>query len=266
MRQIKQNIKIKGENLPSEESIIRVLKLIYKNIPDNVLENKLTTISITFYTEDFENNDNEIIKFVFRFLKKEKYLKEYHLLSNGLKEVIEEGGISNDGKYEIPYSNTEVFFINYKCEFIPSKIKNFLIELSVSPKYFVSLEKYKMRDVIILNDKYILSNPRYDGQALNFFEVVLRNPETKLTKSFIEKDIMKTNQELNYKLTRRILGMIEDLGFKKMLRKIFFTNISKNALFFRNNVLASQLENEEINYKKLMEEIKQLKHFVKKPK
>lgn len=230
-------------------AVLSNLCLVTKEAKPNISRD----FTITCWAEDPEglNGNLEVLK----YLKENSAIENYFDNNNyNQKEV--EIGIG-----EAEPDRADVYSIEITCRLKPKSLKDFMINTSIVPKYFIKFIEHKGKMILILNNKYILSCPRYGNQAYDLFDVIYKNPRRKLTRKFIEKIIKEINQS-DYEIKRRIDGLLADLGFKKELRKIFFPHVTQEALFFRNDVFNNELTRSPINNKSLENQIKKLKLFV----
>lgn len=86
---------------------------------------------------------------------------------------------------------------------------------------------YDNREVRINSIK--LSKPNFDSENDVVFDYIVQHPNRKLAMSEIESAIHRNIQ-------KEIKVIIRDLGFKKELKELFFPDVSKTAVFFRNPV------------------------------
>ncbi len=104
-------------------------------------------------------------------------------------------------------------------------------KMSPSPKASNNQILYKisfpLSKEIKLNNK-VLAKPQYDSENFKVFSYLMENPNKTIKKSKIQESIGKSIGKDFHKI-------IENLGFKKDLRKIFFI-VSKDTIFFRNPV------------------------------
>ncbi len=87
---------------------------------------------------------------------------------------------------------------------------------------------------VLLNDMFQLAKPNFDSENDLVFGFLYKNPN----KTFSKKNI---EQELKTSITKDFHKIVENLGFKGDLAKIFFST-SKNSIMFRNPVSSNELE------------------------
>lgn len=120
-------------------------------------------------------------------------------------------------------------------------------------KYFVGVRGRQ----VLINNTFTLSTTNFNSENNNFIEYVISNPDKKLTKAEIEKGIGQQ------KLKKTLHQIISDLGFSGEIRKLFF-NVSKTAVYFRNNVSENQLEELSVDKENLNKELSGLERTDKK--
>ena len=86
---------------------------------------------------------------------------------------------------------------------------------------------------ILMNDIFFLSKPESFGENEDFFAYLYNHQNEELKIEDIEK-------EINRKFEKPISKILENLGFKKELRDVFFA-YGKGKIFFKNPVPVSDL-------------------------
>lgn len=117
-----------------------------------------------------------------------------------LRQMVEQ----KDGKTSLPKSDTVAYNVTYSTS----------------------------RD-IILNGLMVLSRPTFNGENDLVFSHLFKNPG----KSFTKKEL---EEAISQKIAKDFHKVVENLGFKGDLAKIFFS-VSKNDIKFRNPVLNDDL-------------------------
>ena len=100
--------------------------------------------------------------------------------------------------------------------------------VSAAPKFNYKIT-YESREILI-NGKPI-ARPNFDGENDLVFNYLILNPNQKFTRKQIEEAVKS-------KLRKSLSKIVENLGFKKDLRKIFF-NVSSSSIQFNNPVSTS---------------------------
>lgn len=226
--------------------VLNGLALAVKGLPIT----KTQAVTVTCYGEDVEKLAGYIKASA--FLQKVKIIAKYEVLS--YDEEDEESAVIGDRG--VPLWTWQTVKIKYWVK--PQVLVNFMIKTSRMPQYSVKLVERGIREFVVLNDKYILSSPWYGFPTRNLFDVAYNNPRRPLTKKFIEGSVATATRGKEYHLKRRIDGILADLGFTDELRTIFFPHVTKSAIYFRNDVLASELK-DQINPKKLAKQLVNLK-------
>jgi len=93
--------------------------------------------------------------------------------------------------------------------------------------------KFTKTREIILNDIFLLSKPESFGENESFFEYLYNHQNTELNISNIEK-------ELNLKLEKPVSKILENLGFRKDLKRVFF-KLGQGKILFKNPIPKSDL-------------------------
>jgi hypothetical protein len=106
---------------------------------------------------------------------------------------------------------------------------------------------YKTR-AIIINDCYILSHPDFHSTNDNFFDYVYSHPNQKINRD-------EVNSSIDNKSFHQIL---KDLKFKGEIRKLFFPNVSKTDIEFRNYLDKIDIKKLNVDEKKLRNELNKL--------
>lgn len=96
---------------------------------------------------------------------------------------------------------------------------------------------------IILNNQFLIAKPNFNSENDLIFNFLFRHPY----QSFSRKEI---ESEIGIKLFKDFDKIVENLGFKKDLRRIFF-DVSKDKISFRNPVTGEQLKQMKIDYIKI---------------
>jgi len=94
---------------------------------------------------------------------------------------------------------------------------------------FTYTVSYESGDILINNK--LISNPNFDGENDLVFSYLFSNPNKKFTRMQIETSVKPKPKKTFNKI-------IENLGFTKDLRKLFF-NVSKKSIKFNNPVITS---------------------------
>lgn len=124
---------------------------------------------------------------------------------------------------------------------------------SKANEYFVSLNSARK---VLLNNTLVLASPNFNTENHQFVEYILEHPKETLKKSDIEQDA-------KIKLKKSFHAILNDLGFKGEIKKLFF-QASKTSVYFRNHIPESELPQLEIDIEKLNTELSGLERIDKK--
>lgn len=226
-----------------EENFNKKVRWLLSELKEEEMANSFSDYKIKFFlispSSEEEPNQRSQMR-VLKMLSDKKALSLTPFYTSGmgiLDSVLQMQGAKPIGYYiqivqpafnEIfeEYTNEKAFVINPKTE---TPKLNPPADNS-SNTYFISLRGKQ----VLVNSTFLLSSPRFDSENDNFIDYVTSNPGRKLTKEDIEKG---TGQK---KLKKSLKQIITDLGFSGEIRKLFF-NVSKTAVYFRNNITESEL-------------------------
>ena len=97
---------------------------------------------------------------------------------------------------------------------------------------------------IILNDTFILSKPNFGSTNELVFKYLYKNPNRIISIKELEREATRET------ISKRLHDIVQELGFKKELRKAFF-NISKTNITFKNPVSQQDLTDLDIRLIKI---------------
>jgi len=120
-------------------------------------------------------------------------------------------------------------------------------------KYFINVRGRQ----VLINNTFTLSTTNFNSENNNFIDYVISNPNKKLTKTDIEKGIGQQ------KLKKSLHQITSDLGFRGEIKKLFF-DVSKTAIYFRNNISENELKGLSIDKENLNKELSGLDRTDKK--
>jgi hypothetical protein len=119
----------------------------------------------------------------------------------------------------------------------------------------IYLIEYKNRKVVLKDvdncKEYILSKPQFNETGDLFMCYIINNPDKKIRKEAIEKYNGK-------KIPTGFHQLLNNLGFKGEIKKIFFPGVSNNSVMFKNNVTKKDVVDLEIDEEKLKKQIREL--------
>jgi len=116
-----------------------------------------------------------------------------------------------------------------------SEISNKNLKLQDNPKsYNLKITYSETNREIILNNLFLIAKPDFDSENEQVFFYLYRNPNTLIKRG----EVM---ENLNTTLTKDFGKIIENLNFKKDLRKAFF-DVSRDSIKFYNPVSKERLD------------------------
>lgn len=135
------------------------------------------------------------------------------------------------------------------------KVENLIQEISTLEKaselHPTKFWLNKKGQEIWVNDKYYITKPNYHDDNERFFDYAFENakPTVEFTKEKLETETKRT-------FLKSFSKLVNGLKFTGQIRKTFFPKVSgKNAVEFRKEVDAKQLQNEGINIGLLIKEL-----------
>lgn len=93
--------------------------------------------------------------------------------------------------------------------------------------------KFTLDGKVVLNDSQVISNPNFGSENEELIEFLVANPNKRYRKSELEENGIKVGKDFN--------KIVENLGFKNELRKIFW-DVSKDMIRLRNPITKADLE------------------------
>lgn len=232
----------------SNDNIIKtaVFKNVLRDLYNAQLKDKKAKVNrLHLYLGEIDDPQVDERKLVLDYLKEEKIIIKYNI-----KDVTKVVDITNDGTDFFD----EIIAVEAICDVTAKVLVEYLHKLSFLSRFSVDIKDNRE---IVLNDKYILARPDYYSENHEVFQFVYQHPNKALKKEFIEK-------KLKIMLKKPLRQTIKDLRFEKELKKMFFPNVSMNAIEFRNNILQKDMDEAKINGKRLREQLKELKRWKKK--
>jgi hypothetical protein len=195
------------------------LDVIFKRINEFSVQNpKKKRVSITI-TLDYETESFEGYKKSFILLEKQKVIE--NVKTSGHSGFVED----DDSVKQQMYFYTVTFRVNQK------KLNDFLIATSRIPKYTLKMDGKRR---LILNDRYIISSTNHESANWYFVDYCLKHPKEIITKKDIEN--------VSNKILIRFHSILNNLRIAPYLTKIFFPNVSSDALQFQNNITTKDLD------------------------
>ena len=94
-----------------------------------------------------------------------------------------------------------------------------------------------VRNLIIhtSSNAYLLKKPDFQSENDIFMDFIIGKVNQRLTMKEIEN-------QTKHKFNKTLHQIVNDLGFTSALREVFFPNISKNGIEFRNNITEEYLQ------------------------
>jgi len=125
-------------------------------------------------------------------------------------------------------------------------------KLNATDEITFSIKRFKDRQ-ILLNNKYLLSTPNFCGENDNFFEMLYDAPD----QLFIKQEMRAEMQ----KLKKTFHQILNQLGFKGELRKIFFPIVNKDQVMFRNYLTDKDMKDILYDKDQLLDQLSCLKQI-----
>lgn len=125
-------------------------------------------------------------------------------------------------------------------DLLPTRVED---AISVTEPEIVYQISYTTAREILLDNKYQLAKPDFDSENDVVFDYLYKNPNKKITRDEIE-------EQLKIELKKSLHKIVENLGFKGELKKVFF-DVSKNSIQFNNPITRECLKSLGINRIKL---------------
>ncbi|MFA5000486.1 MAG: hypothetical protein WC545_03955 [Patescibacteria group bacterium] len=131
------------------------------------------------------------------------------------------------------------------------------VEVKLLDGFKKYVEDNKLNDYLIFNEsnailhatyenrklkvnEIIIAKPRFDSENDYFAMFIVNNPNKKITSGEFAK-------YKNSKMVKKFDQIINDLGFKGNIKKLFFPNISLKATEFRNPITRDDMKKAEID-------------------
>ena len=210
---------------PSEKITINIASHNYDKCP--LLSKKIignTKIRLDFRRDalDFLKNKGIIYNYriddiLDKIIEIELGIEKFELFKAKLSEIYKEKqqiSTKNETKTILKNENT-----NIKNKFNTAQ---YIYEVKYTPS----------REILINN--FLLSKVNFNSENDNVFDYIYKNPNRKIPIEELEKSIGE-------KLIKSPHKIIENLGFRAELKRVFF-NISKNDIFFRNPITQKDLD------------------------
>lgn len=165
-----------------------------------------------------------------RSLKKEKLINilDDRAVRNDMDLILYKASNPFNQSLEIEILDNFKKYINdNKLEELQEKKDDIILELS-----------YKNRRVKI--NEIVIANPHFESENDYFATFILDGPCRKITKNDFE-------EYKRGKMNKKFDQIINDLGFKGNIKKLFFPNISIKAIEFKNPITREDMKKAEID-------------------
>lgn len=130
--------------------------------------------------------------------------------------------------------------------------KNVVKKMQVTADVFKGNDSYEISAKdrkIWVNETYMISKPHAIGSNLEFFLYLLENPDMEIKRNELPQRI---RDEIGKK---RFIAILNALGFKGEILKLFFPKRGKTSLLFNQKVSKSELDNRGIKENILLNEL-----------
>ena len=161
----------------------------------------------------------------------------YNFEKNKLIEIIDNRAVRND-VYSVMHKASNLYDCSIEIKILDG-FKKYISDQNLN-SYLEEKEKTAVLKISYDNHKLkineiVIAKPHFESENDYFATYITNNPGKKLT-----------NQEFvkfkNGKMTKKFDQIINDLGFKRNIKKLFFPNISIKAVEFRNQVTSEDMK------------------------
>jgi len=161
----------------------------------------------------------------------------YNFEKNKLIEIIDNRAIRND-VYSIMHKASNLYDCSVELKILDGfkkyisdqNLNNYLEEKEKTAVLKISYDNHKLK----INE-IVIAKPHFESENDYFATYITTNPGKKLTSQEFAK--FKNN-----KMTKKFDQIINDLGFKGNIKKLFFPNISIRAVEFRNQITPEDMK------------------------
>jgi len=166
----------------------------------------------------------------------------YNFEKNKLIEIIDNRAIRND-VYSIMHKASNLYDCSVELKILDGfkkyisdqNLNNYLEEKEKTAVLKISYDNHKLK----INE-IVIAKPHFESENDYFATYITTNPGKKLTSQEFAK--FKNN-----KMTKKFDQIINDLGFKGNIKKLFFPNISIRAVEFRNQITPEDMKKAGVN-------------------
>lgn len=161
----------------------------------------------------------------------------YNFEKNKLIEIIDNRAVRND-VYSVMHKASNLYDCSIEIKILDG-FKKYISDQNLN-SYLEEKEKTAVLKISYDNHKLkineiVIAKPHFESENDYFVTYITNNPGKKLT-----------NQEFvkfkNGKMTKKFDQIINDLGFKGNIKKLFFPNISIKAVEFRNQITMEDMK------------------------
>jgi len=253
----------------SENSILKIHKAT-----DNIFEKQTTAYILgnkkkyNVLLDSLREDSNDLQIIAFNFLNKEKETELPLDIENLSKNLFKISQTMAETQENVELPNTLLDLVSekggIKVSVDTSKLKQDLrqeLGLTWAPGNNGKLKKsnnieywLEMRTTgeLIINGTYMLSKPNIDSENENFISYVYNRPNKETSR----KEICESQ---NTKLTRPFNNILNDLGFKGEIKKLFFPVSSADKVRFFNKLKHADVISSGVDKTKLQKQLSKLK-------
>ena len=249
-------------SLRNEEKII---VNILKNIKEENKETLINYISLIYYENVFDINENEILLYKVLDILIEKELDSImegdllHNYSKFLNDTLASKLIKNFIKYEEVQNYLKLIFSEIILDVLEMENKNVFIEPNRIRDYLFPIQK--INEIIEEEnneiDKYIKNKKKMRSTMLKKVKTNNLNDSNKFKRSTLNYNIFKSNGVLNLSKTEQNSMSTE---FDKSFRESVILNTYSSNVFFNDNEITNLLYNN-LTHSRLIYSLKEQKIF-----
>ncbi len=161
----------------------------------------------------------------------------YNFEKNKLIEIIDNRAVRND-VYSVMHKASNLYDCSIEIKILDG-FKKYITDHNLS-SYLEEKEKTTILKISYDNHKLkineiVIAKPHFESENDYFATYITNNPGGKLT----SLEFTKFKRD---KMIKKFDQIINDLGFKKNMKKLFFPNISIKAVEFKNQVTLEDMK------------------------
>lgn len=161
----------------------------------------------------------------------------YNFEKNKLIEIIDNRAVRND-VYSVMHKASNLYDCSIEIKILDG-FKKYITDHNLS-SYLEEKEKTTILKISYDNhklkiNKIVIAKPHFESENDYFATYITNNPSGKLT----SLEFTKFKRD---KMIKKFDQIINDLGFKKNMKKLFFPNISIKAVEFKNQVTLEDMK------------------------